>query len=1502
MVLLTDLQKAFLRNYLNAGAFLPGGAPTEADHVEAGVIWDQIAQARQQADALRLTLANLGAPDHADATETAAVATLVQQATHALAAPLTEANALEAVTAARDLQTQAEAAITLATQRISAALKAWDDAHSAAQDHIATATMNALQQEAVDLAFTAIGTPAPDLHDTDALISQLADLQKRVDLIADATAAGLAKLAASKTMPDKLHKAEAELITSARAKAQAAVDAILDASTLKTAEDELATLNNAIAAGIAAATQRADLRVTLEAALNGLTAPDAATDVERKAIDDPATAARLLLTGDPDAAALQVAILATTEAAKVLVAANTRIKDARALWDAGVTGIQDSLTAPRSFPLAQPQTAAVQSLITAAQDLLAKDLSNVQTALAALKAPTDLYALLTGAVDQQNADLAKVAALASNALAAESAKYTKAKSEAEAAIAAAIDTPGIKQAAAKIAALTQLAAAITDSVDKRKDLFATVGKDKLDAACTAFGSVEAIDAIVGAIKPDASGLFDDTKITAKDLAALYKDALAGDPVVLAAVFQTGFAGDATQLNTFAASLSKDDRQRVSDMITQGGFDKAPQALGALVKLPGGTDKLKELGITFNDAPALATLHAGVTQGGLGGASARSPDVLASVLTDGVATAAELKKHLDGFGPGGMGDMRAMLSAFDGVPPPSMAGKAFAKVAAQVCPPDAGMKTQFFDTLDRSSAMSGAEKAQQKIATDPSVTLAAKAIGRIADPIAEAGLGVTLAGVAALQAGEGIPGVDAAQRSLLEQAIKASGTATVAMADAARLGADKPAAKAAADAALDPSDAQAATKANTAATAAGNAADLAKDALAAVTPPTADLLDKAAVAAKNAVAAAKLAPDDAVRDAVLVQAQACFDAIKTATTTLGKAVADDAQTAAQANALTQSAVEGPKVTGAAVKKAAVTLYQDQVNDGPARILAATDKRDKAVLKETDTDQKLTVAENKILLEQAKLDAANLAPNRATNAGKQKITKAIADVAKAVVARDKAQVLHDKAVLAVATTNADLLQEQTTYAAAPANLTAAQLADTPQIVLDRSAALIAIQTASDQAEASRNAKLIADDPLLAAAFAKAARLQTLADTPEATAADHLAAAEAGSDAAAQIATAASGPAVVKTGALLKPDLSGTVDATTPFTSAADVISAALSVKQALALAVTRQEKARSAQLAQERLVLDAQEAVTRFGPVDPYAKTLTAEKLKLTAKEADCALAATSSATLASAAKDVEDSLTKTIGVHNKVLPTLAALDPTRPPREAELLALQEAAAMIVLVLSRSYSAGYPAMNRDQLLSVASTMTKAPLVGMTDADPLAGTDAIVDMKHFCGRHTREFCSFEGRDLSDYDEAMDSAILQTQRKGVAVADLAPGERSVRDSRAQMKTTSMWPGGFGKADMEACLTLAIAEVEALIAADPPNATATVRDYIDLPDAQRVHKGTQFPGLAITHNTVNFAVQIAFKADSGDATKYIVSQFFPTNTPSVPFADMHALKSAMKH
>ncbi|MBI1173066.1 hypothetical protein GC209_16865 [bacterium] len=1502
--MLTELQKAFIRNYLTEVAYLPGEEPTEADHTEAGRIWDDIAEAKSAAAELRVSVENLEAPDHADAGEIAAISMLKNEATAALTEPLTEENALEAVAAARELIKRAQDAIEAAAKRVSAAEAAWKDASTTTEALIAKSKLNATQQEALRLALEAVDNPADDFSDTDARIDDLKAVKDRLDLILEADLAAAKRLEAAKTLPEKLHKAEIELINAAREKAVAAVAKIVDATSIELAGSALGTLEDTIGKAAEAAEERAELRADLEAAILKLEAPDAATEAERKTITDPASAAVQLLTGDPAASALKDALKAAAQGIEALEAANLRITEARARWKDGVDKVETDLSAARPFPLSKPQTEAVQALIDTAQSGLAKDLSNVPAALTALAAPAKLLTLLTDAVDRLNGDLAKVAALPGDALSAEKDKYAKAASDAVADIAALVDASGIKAAETAIAAMAKIQVAVAAAVDKRKDLLKKVAKEKLEAVCAALGSVDAVDAIVGAVKPDASGLFDDTKIAPKDLAALYTDALAGDANVLAAVFQTGFGSNPEQLNTFAASLDPKDRKRVTAMVAKGGFAEAPQALGELVKLPGGTDKLKDLGATFNDDPGLAALRGGIAQGGLGGAGARSPDVLASVLTDGVASAAELKQHLDGFGPAGMAEMRAMLSAFDGTPPPSEAGKAFAKVAGRVCPPDNGMKTQFFDTLDRSSAMSGASKALQKVAADPNVTLAAKAIGRKSDPVAEAGLSVTLAGVAALQAGEGIPGVDATQRTLLEAAIKASGKATVAMADAGVLGADKAAAKAAAEAALDASDVDAASKANAAATLAGNAADVARDALALASPATADLLDKAAAAAAEAVAKAKAAPEDGVRDAVLAQAKLCFDAVTAATTTLGQAVADDARTKAQTNALAKSEVEGAKVTDAAAKQAAVDLYEDQVANCPTRIARFIKIRDDATARMNAQD--LILAPLEIDTNNAKsiLDAAKKAKDKNTPVGKKRITDADADWKAAKALSDPVKKQRDKEKQAAANAESKRLAEEAIFAAAPGNLALAQTANTLTVAQDRKTGLVEIQASTDQAEASRNAKLIADDPALQAAFAKAARLQALSVSPEATPADHLATAEAESDAARLIADATAAPALGKATALEMPDLSKSgADLTAAAVSSSDdLIAAALDVKQALALAVARQEKAQAAYVAQERLVLDAQKDVDKFGSVDPYKKALADEKLKLAAKEAERGLAAGNSSSLAAAAKRVDDALTKNIGAQNKVLAVMDPMDVARPAREAERDALQNAAAMIVLALNRSYSAGYPAMNRDQLLSVASTMTKAPLTGMGEDDPLPGTDAKVDMKHFCGRHTREFCSFEGRDLSDYDEAMGSAIIQAQKKGLLDSDLTPGEVASRDSRAQIKTTSMWPGGFGKADVEACLKLTIIEVEKLIVADGSNAATTIRPYIDLPNDQRAHKGTQFQNIAITHNSVNYTVQIGVGVDPSDASKFTIGQFFPTNTPSVPFADMHALKSAMKH
>jgi hypothetical protein len=278
--------------------------------------------------------------------------------------------------------------------------------------------------------------------------------------------------------------------------------------------------------------------------------------------------------------------------------------------------------------------------------------------------------------------------------------------------------------------------------------------------------------------------------------------------------------------------------------------------------------------------------------------------------------------------------------------------------------------------------------------------------------------------------------------------------------------------------------------------------------------------------------------------------------------------------------------------------------------------------------------------------------------------------------------------------------------------------------------------------------------------------------------------------------------------------------------------------------------------------------------------------TTEDTKLQALKQRVEDAETALTTIGGKASDLDKKITKNVKVNKSYLNHLqgppAASAPDIATQQTKYDNVVEAAAICAAIAKRSQSFGFPAMGRDELIGIASTMEKSDTSAIPEHDDLGGGKE-ADTLHFCGRHTREFFGFEGRDFFPEDFIMDAAIERA----------SDGNTNGGFPICMMKTTSLWPTGFGEADVRNCMNLAIAEVESDIS--PTTLYAEV--------AAQSNNRKRW-SVTINYNGQDYDVNIAFTATANvtDTPNLTIGQFVPTSTPSVPFFDMHTIKSAMNY
>ncbi len=1543
--MLTPEQEEFIREYI-----LREGGASEAEHARARHIIGQI-EFEEQAEPIRNALQELAPPDPATAAEAEEVTRVIAQGIDALAGELDAA----LIGAAQQSLETARARIAAIAERLERAREALRAAVATAQEAAADSRLSDPQSAALSALSEQLARKiGADFGNVDAVIDSLARVAARRDLILSVNKR-IGDALSGLRDPEDMLEPERAAVETAREAMETARAAIVDEATGQAAQQKLEALEATLSRIREAVERRAELRRDLAGIVQALSVPDRASETERAAIQGFLDDAARIVAGSPDAEALQQACERGRQTQEAQAAARQRIERALATWTEALERIRGDVAAPGDLPFSAAQGAALETAIADVEGRLAPDLSNLDGVLLDFDAVRERHRAIVEAMRPLAARIEASRTLEGAPLAAETGRHATALKAARAAVEAVVDAATGSAAAKEVAALETACAEIRAAERVRAGIRPEVSAERFEAASTALGGPEVLGDILQAAGPGAAALLDETRLAPEALADVYTNTLGGNAGALAALFEIGCNRDPARLADLAAAFpdttiaedadfnpqenlrtllatgglgdhpealghllatgcggnpavlaefckafrADEDRAHLSGLLGAGGLGAAGAALGHVAAGAEGAKMVLELGAAFDTPEKLAKLDDLVTRGGLGGARGRGPEVLASVLADGVEKPADLADLHDAFGKDGMGDLRAMLAGLGSSPPGSEAGKRLAFVADRVTPPPEALKTVYFDTLDQGSQMHGADRAVAGVARAPQVAAVLDVVGKDASENAKKGVAATWGAASALAALKDLEPRDADAIDLLEAGLNAASTATVAAAGADALADDDQAGAAAEGAArraategdAEPEPEQVTAQIEAAHAAAERARDAAQTAaqeLQAAAPATADLLDRAARAAADAVAKAAGAVDDALRGETLAAARSCLDEIAAVTNALAAAASADAEIKSRATALQVSAAGRAAISDSAEKLGDKVAAAESAAKAPAMVAAAQQRIDNANRTIADGPANIAAAEQDLRdaqRQRPRLDANALKPfRRAVSKAKKKVKDA----------RDEKlpraqQALHDaqqeKLARDAAQATADLAYDQT-------------------VIDARNTAMKAQAEAVAAMAQAGIAKLIQDDPAILAAQAEAARLTALADRPEAGPADFLAAATAERDAAALLARAAADTAKAANDRLVIPDNDPTVILTQDLSSPDELIKAAIAIKTAMSCALLNQEKAVEAVRVQQGILAQAVAIAGRDGHTRDEDDRAEAAQKTLEDLQAEAEAAMELVRDQGAVAGNISLSMAANVKMRNKKIAQMPTNDAVETAaRDAEQRAadaLSDAAAMLVTVIGRCQSFGYPALGRDTLLATSATMEKADMSGLSDAEAMG--DATVDMLHFCGRHTPKYFGFEGRDLADEDLVMEAAILAAQHEGRG--GLSPGIRGTMETARQMKTTSMWPPDFDAADVRACLGLAIAEVERIMAADatvglPP--FSTLRAYLDLDDADKAHKGTSFQDVAITYNGADYEVAIGFSPGARDTDEYSVGQFYPSSTPSVPFADMHAMKKALK-
>lgn len=1015
------------------------------------------------------------------------------------------------------------------------------------------------------------------------------------------------------------------------------------------------------------------------------------------------------------------------------------------------------------------------------------------------------------------------------------------------------DQAGVVAADAEVQALENMRGAFAGEIARRAGALAELGADALNAAAGKLG-LEQLTDLVAMAHPPVAGVLDDSAVSLDELASVLHGSLGGDVALLADLLENGCGRDPGKLKDIATAFpnGSDDQKNLAALMKTGGFADNPRALGAVFAIGcnGAPDQLKAFAAAFaGDEPEQKRLAALIDDGGLGGA----PEALGHVIASGGAAAVKDLGAAFNSGPdlvklkslveeGGMGGASARSP------------DALAKMLENGVADAAALKVLHDDFgangMDDLRAMVAALDLRPPGTRDPGTQFAHVA-AKVGSP--PANMKTEFYDVIDKSAR------GAACRTLIQDSLRHGDIQTMLDATA---GANDAETKGVRDAAMGGALALSALDGVPGVDA--GQVQLLKDAIAAAGRSATVARDM--VALTGDVDAARGAAEATLREgrddaAYLVAAGQAKD----------EATAAKAAATLAANALTAA---NPKT------KDLIEAAEDAATEALAKAKACPDDAERAAT---------------VLAAKACLDAVKAAMSAVSNA-----TVAAAGALAATEAKagggDAQAGCGASAPLRRLTHDA-----KATYQDAVANglgnpaeanaLAAWQAAQANEAAADaaRDAGLGRMDEAADNAAQLRlTAEALAHADVLAAQ-GEAQRLAKLAQAPGASDADRQAAREAEGAAAKLLADKAIASAGTAVTGLESPGAAPATIKTIARSSGDALYDAAIKLKAAMSSALACREARLDALRAQMTLAARARALADKPDASQAESDAADAAEAKVVTLKADLDAAQVALDGLVTHARDLDKKVNKNLKVqirHHAKCQADGDAPGVISAQKDEMEAAQAAAAICAAVAKRSHSASFPAMSRDDLIATASTMNKSNAGHLSATDHLPGK-LEADTLHFCGRHTREFFGFEGRDFFDDKWLLDEAIKRATE----------GDTNFNFPINQMKTTSLWPVGFGAAEVTACLQLAVAAVNAR---PEVLAEGDLRTYLD-----NVAAGNErFSGVPIVYNGDNYTVNIAFrsKGAAGGDPNVEIGQFVPTSTPSVPFFDMHAIKAAMKY
>ena len=1072
-----------------------------------------------------------------------------------------------------------------------------------------------------------------------------------------------------------------------------------------------------------------------------------------------------------------------------------------------------------------------------------------------LKKIVALRTFLDGSVRPLTARLTAARVPVADAFPSEDALILELAVAAETSIANCVSVPTHRSAESDVKLLEKQRASIHEDVMRRASALAEMGAAALGQAAKKLGAARLTDLVAHA-HPPVAALLDESTVSLDDLSSVLDGALGGNVAMLSDLLENGCNRDPAKIKDIATAFppGSPEQTNLADMIAAGGFADHPAALGPVFAIGchGDPTELKTLANAFKDGPDQQKLKSLLDKAGLGAA----PEALGHVIAHGGATqvlalGTEFSSDDD------------LMSLNDMITNGGLGG-------ATARSPDAlAMMLQY--------GVSGPDKLKSlhdDFGSDGMDDMRAMIAALDLRPPDDRNPGAQFAHVAA-KVGAPPANLKTDFFDVLDKS--ARGSAARSLVKGGAQNADIDAMLQATSKAADP-----ATTAARDVAFGGAIALAALQGIAGIDPATQHMLENSVAALGKAAVSAQTMSELATDPTAAQNAQS----------KLRESLSDPTDIAAYGQAEKQAKTEA-EAAKVGAEKAAHDLNQA---DPKTKLLIDTAEHAaaEAVAKATVCPDDKTRADTLIAAKTC-LDAINVAVAAVTSAAmaEAKTHAKTASLAASSTAQptcvNSADLYDD-----LKEAKKDLAAQVAAGVVSPALdpfTQAAQLAENKYAnrASNRGAILALSDSADDSAQVAL-AAMIVNNPTLAAGQAEAARLAKLAAADTAADSGRLAVLIALGDATAALTTQAIADATTAVGALESPSAAPQTIRTVLRSDGAALYEAAISLKAAVSAALSCREARLEALRAQITIAKKASDLKDMPGATDPERQAAVHEGDEVTRLTEQLKDAQTALNGLVSRAKALDKRVNKNVKIHIKHFKDLGAdgavSQDDKDAQETQMKAAQQAAVICALIAKRSYSASYPPMSRDDLIATASTMEKADSTALSASEPIGGgTKAEADILHFCGRHTREYFGFEGRDFFDEDLLTDEAIARA----------VTGNTKFDFPLNQMKTTSLWPPGFSESDVKSCVELAIA---ALNAKPDVSAAGSLRAYLDTQGGNK-----QFKGISINHNGDPFTVTIAVRSKGAatDDPNIEIGQFVPTSTPSVPFYDMHAIKAAMK-